>query len=77
MKEKGCNVVGFEPSGILASEARKTGVNTVEEYFNAGSDKSKGNIRWKCDVVIARHVLEHLDDPLGVIRAMASVAKKE
>lgn len=77
MKKKGCNVVGFEPSGILASEARKMGVNTVEEYFNAGSDtKVKEILGGNADVVIARHVLEHLDDPLGVIRAMASIAQE-
>ena len=37
------------------------GVNTVEEYFNAGSDtKVKEILGGNADVVIARHVLEHL-----------------
>ena len=73
MQNKGWNVLGFEPSTALASEAEKNGVPTAQMYF--GSDDSLQRInKWGTpNVVIMRHVLEHLDDLNGIAAAIGGI----
>lgn len=73
MQNKGWKVLGFEPSAILASEAEQNGVHTEQMYF--GSNDSVQSIKkWgRPDVVIMRHVLEHLDDLNGIIKSIGDI----
>lgn len=73
MQNKGWSVLGFEPSAILADEAEKNGVHTEKMYF--GSDDSLYSIKkWGTpNVVIMRHVMEHLDDLNGIVEAISSI----
>lgn len=71
MKSKGWDVLGFEPSLPLAAAAEEKGVHTEQMYF--GSEESLNYIKnWGTpDVIIIRHVMEHLDN-LNVIVQMVS-----
>lgn len=73
MQKKGWDVLGFEPSSVLASEAVQKGVPTIQTCF--GDDASVHSIeKWGIpNVVIMRHVMEHLDDLNSIIEAINAV----
>lgn len=62
MQKNGWDVLGFEPSSVLAEAAEKTGVRTEQMYF--GSEESIRFIETlpSPDLIVARHVMEHLDN---------------
>ena len=77
LMHKGWDVLGFEPSSILASEAEQNGVQTKKMYF--GSDESVKCVeKWRgaVDVVIMRHVLEHLDNLDGIIDMITRIVQE-
>lgn len=51
-------IVGFEP-GVEAHNAAKKGVEAIEDYFVPERDLPK----YRPDVLICRHVIEHLQQP--------------
>lgn len=59
----GCTGIGFDPSYAGECDGRADGRLTfVRELFDAGTALGDP------DLVISRHVVEHLDDPVGVLR---------
>jgi SAM-dependent methyltransferase len=70
LRERGVLVSGFEPSAV-AAEARGRGLPVVEGYFDgaAGSRSPLSPV----DVVIVRHVLEHLHDFGPFFEGLAAV----
>ncbi len=76
MQERGYDVLGVEPSETLVEEARLNGVATMHMCF--GNDDSIRSIKeWGTpDVVVMRHVMEHLDDLHGIIEAVGSILDK-
>lgn len=58
-------IIGFEP-GIEAQNAAKKGVEAVQDYFVPERDLPK----YKPDVLICRHVIEHLDAPKDFIATL-------
>lgn len=73
MKLKGWDVLGFEPSSILAAEAEKLGIPTKEMYFGSEDSKEFVNSWGTPDVIVIRHVLEHLDNLNDIIEAISSI----
>lgn len=70
-KNRGWEVLGIEPSAAAASEALKRGIPTVNKTFEEfGTDQ-------KFDVVILNHVLEHMANPLAILRKVKSLLKEE
>ncbi len=70
-KERGWEVLGIEPSGS-ANIAGKKGIKVVNSIFeNAKLPKEY------FDLVILNHTLEHMDNPLAVLKKANSVLKKE
>jgi SAM-dependent methyltransferase len=60
----GCSGIGFDPSYAGESDGRAGGRLTfVRELFGADSDPGEASL------VLCRHVLEHLDDPVGFLRS--------
>jgi len=77
LMQKGWEVLGFEPSSVLASEAEQNGVQTERMYF--GSTESLECVKkWGglVDVVIMRHVLEHLDNLNDIIDMIGQIVQE-
>ena len=71
MRDRGLAVAGFEPSAPGAA-ARDRGLAVVEDYFDGES--ARRSPLAPVDVLIARHVLEHLDDLDAFFAGAAAVA---
>ena len=60
-KEKGCNVVGIEPSENLAKKAESRGITTIKALFDKRIlEKVSSNF----DICISSYTLDHCPDPL-------------
>ncbi len=70
-KESGWEVLGFEPSKQAAEYSRKLGVNVVNEFFNETEAEKYGRF----DVVYMNTVIEHLPDPISLIKSVRGVLK--
>lgn len=73
MKQKGWEVLGFEPSSVLSQEAEKSGVPTKEMYFGDEESIAYMNQWGTPDVIVIRHVLEHLDNLDNIISSISNV----
>lgn len=76
MQKKGWEVLGFEPSSVLANEAEQSGVPTKQRCF--GDEESVQDIKkWGTpNVVIMRHVMEHLDDLNAIVSAVGDILQE-
>ena len=63
----GCSVLGFE-EGWVADLARRLGIPILRESELDAHERT-------CDIVTAIEVIEHVDDPVAVIRKMARLLK--
>ncbi len=61
----GCRCIGYEP-GIEAETARKNGLVVERDYFVPERDLEKT----RPDVLVCRHVIEHMDDPRSFLRSI-------
>ena len=74
LRQKGCqNLVGVEPSQHLAAKATKDGVKTYFSYFNNDTSNSIAQVHGKAKMMICRHTLEHVPDPLSFLHACSSL----
>lgn len=72
LKNKGWKVEGIEPSEEARAIAVKSGIPTYSSTFekvNLGKEKY--------DVVILNHVLEHMDDPIKVLKKVQVILRKD
>jgi SAM-dependent methyltransferase len=67
MRERGFDAWGLEPSPAAAAAARRKGIEVV----NAGLEQAEVEPASQ-DAVVLWHSLEHLDDPAGALRRIAS-----
>jgi len=65
------NILGFEPSSE-AETARTRGIECQQDYFIAARDLA----RYRPDVIISRHVVEHLSQPRQFMTEMSFEAVK-
>lgn len=66
-KSVACDIVGFE-EGWAADQARAKGIPVMREPDLASHDGT-------CDVVTAIEVIEHVDDPVGVLKRIRKLLK--
>jgi 2-polyprenyl-3-methyl-5-hydroxy-6-metoxy-1,4-benzoquinol methylase len=72
LAERGCRVAGFEPAREPSSRARQKGVPVLNEIF--GRDTARQCPLPSVDVVVIRHVLEHIDDFASIFEGLATLA---
>lgn len=71
LKEKGWEVQGLEPS-LAAGVAEKNGISTLNTTFEKAELKG-GTF----DLVIFNHVLEHMENPVDILKKANQVLKKD
>ncbi|MFO1248314.1 MAG: class I SAM-dependent methyltransferase [Alphaproteobacteria bacterium] len=62
-RDRGWDVLGFEPSRIAAEYTAGRGIAVVNDFFSAGKAKGRGLF----DAVSMNLVLEHLRDPIALV----------
>ncbi len=67
LKKRGWQVRGVELSQAAARVAQKRGIKVVVDNFN------KINLKEKFDVVILNHTLEHLENPVEIIKKIKNL----
>lgn len=72
LKERGWEVEGIEPSVTAADVAQKKGIPTLNTTFEKAELKDE-----TFDSVIFNHVLEHMEDPIGILKEVNRVLKKD
>jgi len=68
-RERGWQVLGFEPSRAAADYTRARGLTVVNDFFSAAKAKEHGLF----DAVSMSMVLEHVRDPIGLIEEARSL----
>lgn len=71
LKKRGFSVLGVEISPVAAQAAKERGIKVIVQPFEQVKFSNK------FDVVIFNHTLEHLPDPLAVIKKAANILKKD
>lgn len=73
MKNSGWRVLGVEPSDKLVEDSLKQGVDTIRGYFGKDMTEEIGKRIVQPDVIVLRHVLEHLDCLEEIITAIKNI----
>ena len=71
-KERGWNVLGIEPSPIAYEYAKKQKIPTIQKFFHQVEDNELG----KFDAIHIFDVLEHVNDPINILKRIHSLLKK-
>jgi SAM-dependent methyltransferase len=71
-KKRGWNVLGIEPSIDAAEHGRKLGLEIINNVFNDGTAEKLSDF----DVINLREVLEHLPNPLDVLKECRTKLKR-
>jgi SAM-dependent methyltransferase len=73
-RDRGIPVLGVEPARNIAEAARRTGIETIDEFFTADLAATMPK---RADVVHANNVLAHVDDLNGFVEGIAIVLKDD
>ena len=68
-RERGWQVLGFEPSRVAADYTQARGMAVVNDFFSAGKARTHGPF----DAISLNLVLEHVRDPIGLIEEARSL----
>lgn len=71
------NFIGVEPSQHLAAKATKDGVKTYSSYFNIETAMTITQAHGKAKMIICRHTLEHIPNPLSFLQACGSLLSED
>lgn len=72
-KERGCEVLGYEPSSVLARAAEARGIPTIQGLFTAGSVERLPAPFRQVDVVTLSYTFDHLPRPREFVAAARSI----
>jgi ubiquinone/menaquinone biosynthesis C-methylase UbiE len=76
LKEIGTNqVAGFEPAVCLAPMLKERGIEVIPELFE--QDSAARMPFPKADLIVVRHVLEHIEDPNAFMAAVYECLSKD
>lgn len=76
-KEKNIPVLGIEPTENTASEARKKGIDSINEFFGTKLAKQMADENNKADLLIGNNVLAHVPDVVDFVSALKIVLKHD
>ena len=71
-KRRGWNVLGIEPSLIASNYSKKHNIPTIQKFFHRVNIKQIG----KFDVIHIFDVLEHVNDPISMLKKSYSLLKR-
>jgi 2-polyprenyl-3-methyl-5-hydroxy-6-metoxy-1,4-benzoquinol methylase len=71
-KRRGWDVIGIEPSPLASDYANKQKINTIQKFFHEVDINEIG----KFDAIHTFDVLEHVNDPITIIKKSYSLLKK-
>jgi novobiocin biosynthesis protein NovU/D-mycarose 3-C-methyltransferase len=71
--QHGVRTVGIEPAENIAARANQQGVQTVCAFFNAQTAEQVRDRHGPARLILARHVLAHVNDLHGFVRGLATV----
>jgi novobiocin biosynthesis protein NovU/D-mycarose 3-C-methyltransferase len=66
-------LVGIEPAENIAARANRDGIETICEFFNAATAERVRDRLGPAKLVLARHVLAHVNDLHGFVRGLRTV----
>ena len=76
LREKGFSkLLGIEPAQDASQSANRRGLETICSYFNMAIARQLAGSRSRCDLLVVRQVLEHVNDLAGFRTAMAELLK--
>ncbi|MBN8555167.1 MAG: class I SAM-dependent methyltransferase [Deltaproteobacteria bacterium] len=70
LKQQGHDVIGVEPSPFAKSSSEKYGIEVRQDFFTDGMFSEKS-----FDLIIARHVVEHVPAPTEFVKSIARCLK--
>lgn len=76
-KRKGVRVLGVEPDKNIAALAKKSGIDTVTEFFSPSVAQRVARRYGYADLVTATNVFAHIDDIHAVLRGVKTLLKPE
>lgn len=76
-RQRGAEVLGFEPSALLCAMSRERGIPVVEGLFNAGSVSLLPAPFQQADVLLMTYTFDHLPDPSGALAAARQMIDPE
>jgi SAM-dependent methyltransferase len=76
-REHGTRTLGVEPARNIAALARQAGIETLNEFFNAGVAAQIGASHGRASAVLANNVLAHVDDTVGFLSACRALLAPE
>jgi hypothetical protein len=75
--EKGIPVLGIDPAEGPVEEARKVGVNSLNEFFTLELAEELAVAGTRADVIHANNVLAHVADLNGFVEGIATLLKED
>ena len=76
-KNKGCKVLGVDPSDLPVKEAQKKEIKTINQFFNYSlSQKIKVN-EGEADIIISHNVLAHVENLKDIFKGIFNLLKDD
>ncbi|MCS6953996.1 MAG: class I SAM-dependent methyltransferase [Bryobacterales bacterium] len=76
-QQLGVQTLGVEPARNIAEQARRDGVPTITEFFNAALGRELRTRYGAARAVMANNVLAHVDDPVDFLRGCATLVSDD
>ncbi|MGP8109584.1 MAG: class I SAM-dependent methyltransferase [Thermoplasmata archaeon] len=71
----GCGIVGVEPSPKISEIARGHGVPTINRFFDEAAADELLSLHGPADVISATQVLQHIRDPVRLLRSVVRMLR--
>ena len=71
------NVLGVDPADVIAAEANKNGIPTINAFMNAETAEKIINEKGKASIITANNVYAHVDDMSALTQAIKSIMAED